>query len=381
MNQPTIPTIPLSLYIHMPWCVKKCPYCDFNSHAIRGQIPEDAYINALLADVKADLPYLGSQAIETIFIGGGTPSLFSGASYGKLFDGLNKIVSLSPNVEITLEANPGTVEQQRFKDYFTCGINRISLGIQSFSDQQLKALGRIHDASEAYKAIDAVTQAGFDNFNLDIMYGLPKQSVEEALQDLQKALQQHPAHLSWYHLTLEPNTLFHHNPPPIPDHDTAWEMQNQGRALLKSSSYDHYEVSAYSKRPCQHNMNYWQFGDYLGIGAGAHGKITQDGKVIRTIKHRHPKKYLETPEKTMQRKVVSQAEIPFEFMINALRLQQPVTVKLFEERTGLSFSTIAQPIAQAEAKGFLVIDQDNIQLTEMGHQFLNDVVMLFMGET
>ena len=292
---------PLSLYIHVPWCVRKCPYCDFNSHESKGELPEQQYIETLLEDLKADSSYIQGRKIHSIFIGGGTPSLFSAEAYQRLFEEIQTLVPFADNIEITLEANPGTVEQGRFAEYRRIGINRLSIGIQSFDAEKLEALGRIHSNDEAIHAAEQAREAGFDNFNLDLMFGLPEQSTREALNDLKTAITLKPAHISWYQLTLEPNTVFHRYPPALPEDDLIFTMQETGQALLASHGYQHYETSAYTKEghACQHNLNYWRFGDYLGIGAGAHGKITlpEQNQIIRTRKSRQPDHYLNETDK------------------------------------------------------------------------------------
>jgi len=383
-------TLPLSLYIHIPWCVRKCPYCDFNSHAIRSAstIPdhESQYIEALLADLAIDSADSGNRAISSIFIGGGTPSLLSGAAIARLLEGIEDHVTLERECEITLEANPGTVEASRFAAYRAAGVNRLSIGVQSFDDAQLKKLGRIHDARSAHAAIDIAKQAGFDNFNIDIMHGLNEQTIDAAMQDLSHALSHHPSHLSWYQLTIEPNTAFYLNPPRLPDDDLIWEMQLAGKTLLAQSQFAPYEISAYSRpgHTCQHNLNYWQFGDYLGIGAGAHGKLTnlQTHKITRTVKYRHPKDYLDHDKPFIQQQtLINPTALPFEFMLGALRLYQPITFENFEQRTGLTLEQIEHPLNQATSLGLLTWDKTCICLTEKGKRFVNDVVTLFMEET
>jgi len=376
--------IPLSLYIHIPWCVRKCPYCDFNSHQAPEALPEKAYIEALLKDFEADIKRANGRPISTIFIGGGTPSLFTAESIDQLLQGINKISPLSDDTEITLEANPGTFEQQRFTDFRKAGINRLSIGIQSFNSSHLKALGRIHNGDEALVAADIARQAGFDNFNLDLMFGLPKQSTDDALQDLQQAIDCKPTHLSWYQLTLEPNTLFHHQPPKLPNHDALWEMQQAGQALLSSKQYHQYEVSAYSQsdKQCQHNRNYWEFGDYIGIGAGAHGKLTNaQGVITRTTKFRQPKQYLENAEQAKFYSTTTELainDLPFEFMLNALRLKTGVNSALYEQRTGQSLSTIQDSLDDALRSKLINSDGKNISCTEQGWRFLDNTLTLFL---
>lgn len=375
-------TIPLSLYIHLPWCVKKCPYCDFNSHALRQELPEHEYIDALLKDLAADLPLINQRPITSIFIGGGTPSLFSGAAIQRLLDGIRQQCQLMDTVEITLEANPGTVEQENFYGYRAAGVNRLSLGVQSFDSNHLKKLGRIHGGDEAIQAVQAAKAAGFTNFNIDLMHGLPDQTVAQALADLEQAMLLEPTHLSWYQLTLEPNTLFYVQRPVLPDDERLWDIQTAGQALLAQRHYQQYEVSAYAQqgKQCQHNLNYWQFGDYLGIGAGAHSKITlPDANIIRSIKTKHPKDYLNpTTAFISEQHVVSDTQKSFEYMLNALRLYMPISIAHFIERTGLSLQHIEPALTQAQQKGLLQFTAEKIQLTEQGHLFVDEITQLFL---
>lgn len=379
--EPTLP--PLSLYIHFPWCIRKCPYCDFNSHALRhDDLPEQHYINALLQDLQTDLAIMSPRPIQSIFMGGGTPSLFSAAALDRLLTALNDQLSFAPAIEITLEANPGSIEAAKFADYRRVGINRLSIGIQSFADHQLKQLGRIHDSAQAQRALEIAHQAGFDNFNIDIMYGLPKQTLQQALDDLQTGLRFQPKHLSWYQLTIEPNTVFHKTQPVLPHDDHIIAMENAGRALLADQGLQRYEVSAYAQDDfhCRHNMNYWQFGDYLGIGAGAHAKITTDNGVMRLQKRRQPSDYLH-PEKSFIAKqhIIENHELPFEFMLNALRLSQSFSLDLFTQRTGQSLHVIEEPLTQAQQSGLINIDAHNtLHITPLGQQFLNDLQGLFL---
>lgn len=376
--------IPLSLYIHIPWCIRKCPYCDFNSHQAPTELPEREYIKALLDDLKQEASQTNNRPINTIFIGGGTPSLFSAKSIDALLVGIREICVLDDDIEITLEANPGTFEQQRFNDYRLAGINRLSIGIQSYNTEHLKVLGRVHNADEALMAAQIARQAGFDNFNLDLMFGLPQQSTEQALNDLGKAIDCGPSHLSWYQLTLEPNTLFHHNPPQLPDHESQWDIQQAGQALLASNEYQQYEVSAYAKdqKMCRHNLNYWEFGDYIGIGAGAHGKLTDSsGLITRYQKYRQPKQYLENAAAEKFRsssKLLKTEELPFEFMLNALRLKSGVDKTVYQERTGQPLSSIHNLTEQAKTKGLLVKVDDKFICTEQGWRFLDDTLSLFL---
>jgi len=382
-NFSNLPT--LSLYIHIPWCVRKCPYCDFNSHEIREQPSETQYLNALLADLEQDLPKVWGRSVHSIFIGGGTPSVFSPEFYQQLLAGIRSRIKLLPQAEITLEANPGTVDSARFQGYRAAGINRLSLGIQSFQDEMLHALGRIHDAQQAKNALAAIREAGFDNFNLDLMFGLPQQTLAMALDDLNIALQFNPPHLSWYQLTLEPNTAFFHQPPCLPDDDYIWEMQAAGQALLAENSYQNYEISAYSKtgKRCRHNLNYWEFGDYLGIGAGAHGKISDaaQGSITRYSKQRHPKLYLETAhgdEVISSLQVLETEDICLEFMINALRLREGFSEQDFSRQTGLDFELVRAPLNHAYKQGWLEYSNQRIAPTEQGLRFLNELLELFV---
>lgn len=381
-----MPFIPLALYIHIPWCIRKCPYCDFNSHNAPSNLPEKQYIQALLNDLAQELPYIWGRRLESIFIGGGTPSLFSADSMDELISGIRALLPFRPNLEITLEANPGTFEQEKFKGFREAGINRLSVGIQSFNPQHLQALGRVHNQAEALKSAEVARYAGFDNFNLDLMFGLPQQTLEQAVTDLQQAIDLQPTHLSWYQLTLEPNTLFYKHPPVLPDDDLLVDMQYAGQALLEQAGYAQYEVSAYAQteRECRHNLNYWQFGDYLGIGAGAHGKITDPfGQVTRHQKYRQPAQYLQQTELAQARsetQLLTTDDLKFEFMLNALRLKSGFDVKLFNERTGLPSEALQVPLALAEQKGWLIIDQNHIQTTELGWQFLNTVIQLFLDD-
>ena len=372
---------PLGLYVHIPWCIRKCPYCDFNSHAVSDTVDETAYINALLADLKDESETLDRRVINSIFIGGGTPSLFSAQAIDQLLEGVEKLLPFASDIEITLEANPGAADAQRFAGYRAAGVNRLSLGIQSLQDSQLKALGRIHDSASALDAVDAIRQAGFDNVNLDVMDGLPQQRLQEAMQDLHAVIALNPPHLSWYQLTLEPNTLFYQQPPPVPEDDALADMMDAGLALLSEAGYQQYEISAHSQpdQQCRHNLNYWQFGDYVGIGAGAHGKLTlPDGRIIRRSKQRQPQRYLDTTgaQRIRQQREVSQEELPLEFMLNAMRLQAGVPVEWFAQATGLDIQTIKKPLQQAVAQGLLEWDE-YLRPTQRGRLFLNDLLALF----
>ena len=373
---------PLSLYIHIPWCVRKCPYCDFNSHEARGAFPEREYVAALVRDLELALPLIWGRKVYTVFFGGGTPSLLSGESIEQIMRSVRMLLPLDINAEVTLEANPGTVEADRFADYRDAGVNRLSMGIQSFNDTHLQALGRIHTADEARQAIE-IAQQHFDNINLDLMYALPKQALDEALQDVRSALSFSPQHLSCYHLTLEPNTLFHRNPPSLPDDDASSDMQQRIEETLAVQGYQHYETSAFAqpKRRAKHNLNYWQFGDYLGIGAGAHSKLSFPGRVIRQARHKQPQAYLNAVAKgapLQSEHVVAPGELAFEFMMNALRLNEGFDSTLFEKRTSLSLLSIQRELAEAETRGLLFRDHQGIAPTPMGQRFLNDLLGMFL---
>ena len=378
---------PLALYVHYPWCVKKCPYCDFNSHTARGgtgDIPEDAYIDALLADLESALPQVWGRRVHSVFFGGGTPSLMSAAGLDRLLTCIRTLLPLDPLAEVTLEANPGTVEAARFRDYRAAGVNRLSLGIQSFDDAQLARLGRIHDGRDARAAIDTAL-AQFERVNLDLMYALPEQTVAAALADLDTALAFGVGHLSCYHLTLEPNTPFHRSPPPLPDDDASADMQDAIEARLADAGFTHYETSAFARpgQECVHNLNYWTFGDYLGIGAGAHGKLSSHDGIVREMRHKHPARYLDasrTRDFVQERRDVGVAELPFEFMMNALRLTGGFPRRLFTERTGLPLAVIDTELAAARERGLIEITADDIRPTERGRRFLNDLLTLFLRD-
>lgn len=381
---------PLSLYIHMPWCVKKCPYCDFNSHGLRSEPPPYAdYIDHLLADLDADRVDFASalehREVISIFFGGGTPSLFAPELIARLLDGVRERLPLRADAEITLETNPGTVEHGRFDGYLAAGVNRISFGVQSFDDDKLKRLGRIHSASEAEAAVKSAQDAGYANINLDLMYALPQQTLDGALADVERAVALQPTHISHYQLTLEPNTAFAANPPPLPDDDHAWAMQEACEARLAAAGYGQYEISAYAQsgRRCMHNLNYWQFGDYLGIGAGAHGKLsdTASGQVHRRWKTRGPRAYLEANGGAARiggGNVVAVSELPFEYMLNALRLVDGVPMTDFAERTGLPAERMAAALADGRARGWLRDDPQQLHTTALGQRFLNDVIASFL---
>jgi len=374
---------PLSLYVHFPWCVKKCPYCDFNSHEATGGFPEDEYLSALRADLEQALPLIWGRKIYTIFIGGGTPSLLSAKGLDRLLSDIRTLLPLDGAVEITMEANPGTFEAEKFKSYRGSGINRLSIGIQSFNSRHLQALGRIHDGDEAQRAVD-IAMANFDNFNLDLMYALPSQTLEEARQDVKTAIAYAPPHLSLYHLTLEPNTFFAKYPPVIPDDDASADMQEMIEEETGTAGYQHYEVSAYAQpgRQARHNLNYWQFGDYLGIGAGAHTKLSFPHRVIRQARYKQPKAYMEhmrLGNPIQEEAEITRSEMGFEFMLNAMRLSHGVDVNLFAERTGMALNAIENALTAAEARGLLYRDHKTIKPTELGRRFLNDLQQMFLS--
>jgi putative oxygen-independent coproporphyrinogen III oxidase len=375
---------PLSLYIHVPWCVRKCPYCDFNSHEAHGELPEREYVNALIADLDQALPLVWGRRVYTIFFGGGTPSLMSAAAIDEILSAVRARVPLASDAEITLEANPGTFEAEKFAGYRAAGVNRLSIGIQSFDPAHLKALGRIHDADQAHRAI-RIAREHFDNFNLDLMYALPGQTPAQAGADIAAALRCEPPHLSVYHLTIEPNTWFHRYPPSVPDDDTAAEMQDSVADVLRNAGYDHYETSAYARpgRRAKHNLNYWTFGDYLGIGAGAHSKLSFPDRIVRQARYRQPREYMERALKGAAAQTdqsVTAAEIPFEFMMNALRLNDGFAVALFEERAGVPLTTVLPALDEAERRGFIERDHQRIAPTELGRRFLNDLLQIFLPE-
>jgi putative oxygen-independent coproporphyrinogen III oxidase len=374
---------PLSLYVHFPWCVKKCPYCDFNSHEANGGFPEEQYLAALRTDLENALPLIWGRKIYTIFIGGGTPSLMSAAGLDRLLSDIRTLLPLDGAVEITMEANPGTFEADKFKSYCASGINRLSIGIQSFNSRHLQALGRIHDGNEAHTAVD-IAHANFDNFNLDLMYALPSQTLEEARQDVMTAIGMAPPHLSLYHLTLEPNTYFAKYPPTVPDDDSSAEMQDMIEQQTSVAGYQHYEVSAYAQpgRQARHNLNYWQFGDYLGIGAGAHSKISFPHRIVRQMRYKQPKMYLEqikAGSPIQEEFELGRDDLGFEFMLNVLRLNNGFEANLFAERTGLTLNAIEKPLNAAEAKGLLYRDHKVIMPTALGKRFLNDLQQMFLN--
>ena len=379
--------VPLALYIHIPWCVKKCPYCDFNSHGLRAAMPEREYVAALLADLDGDIvdsgEALARREIISVFFGGGTPSLFAPDSIAAILDGAFARIPFARDCEVTLETNPGTVEHGRFDGYLKAGVNRISFGVQSFDDEKLRTLGRIHSSSEAESAMKLAQDAGYTNINLDLMYALPNQDLDGALADIERAIALRPAHISHYQLTLEPGTPFAKRPPPLPDHDAAWDMQEACQVRLAEAGYAQYEVSAYAQsgKRCRHNLNYWTFGDYLGIGAGAHGKLTDAHAVHRRWKTRSPIAYLQnacTPRRIGGSETVGAEQLPFEFMLNALRLNDGVGMDLFLAHTGLRAEAIAAFLYDARAKGWLTGDADRLQATPLGRRFLNDLIEVFL---
>jgi len=377
----TLP-IPLALYIHIPWCVRKCPYCDFNSHEARQDVPEQEYVTALLHDLEQNVALIWGRPVHSIFFGGGTPSLFSPESIDRILCGVRALVKLDTYAEITMEANPGTVEAARFKGYRDAGVNRLSLGIQSFNPKHLAALGRIHDDKEAHRAIEIALNT-FDNVNLDLMYALPGQTPAEALNDLRSAISYKPPHLSAYHLTLEPSTPFYQNPPTLPDDDTSAGMQEALEHELAAHGYQHYETSAFAQpgRQCRHNLNYWQFGDYLGIGAGAHGKLSFHDRVIRQARHKHPAAYLREVANgngVSQEQTLTESDLGFEFMMNALRLNQGFAPELFQQRTGLPLIHIENALADAQRKDLLERNSETIAPTLRGQRYLNELLQLFL---
>ncbi len=372
---------PLSLYIHIPWCVRKCPYCDFNSHAQRGDLPEAAYIAAMLEDLDQDLDYIQGRELASIFIGGGTPSLFSANAYAQLFEGLRQRLRFSRDIEITLEANPGTLEQGRFAAYRELGINRLSIGVQSFDAEQLEKLGRIHSAGDALAAIASARDAGYDNFNIDLMHGLSGQTEADALNDLRIAIDSGAPHISWYQLTIEANTEFYKRPPELPQESALMAMQRAGFALLSDAGLTRYEVSAFARdgRRARHNLNYWRFGDYLALGAGAHGKVTLASGVRRYQKTRKPKDYLSrSPSRTSQSQGVVDADLPFEFMMNVLRLRGGVESALYSQRTGLPLAAIAPALERLQARALLIDDPQRIACSERGFAFIDSILSEFL---
>jgi len=375
---------PLGLYIHVPWCARKCPYCDFNSHEARGSLPEDRYVAALTADLEQALPEVWGRRIYTVFFGGGTPSLFSAHAIDRILGAVRSRLPLAADAEITLEANPGSAEADKFREFRAAGINRLSLGIQSFDDRHLKALGRIHNSEEARAAI-SLAHEHFDNFNLDLMYALPGQDPAQARADVENALECRPPHLSAYHLTIEPNTYFHRFPPRLPDDDTSAQIGEDITRALADAGYRHYETSAYSQpgKQCRHNINYWTFGDYLGIGAGAHSKVSMPNGIFRTIKFKHPERYMEAAERgaaVAERQDVPANTVGFEFMMNALRLSEGFAVRLFEERAGMPITAVTRELDAAEERGLIERTAVRVRPTPLGRRFLNDLLQMFLSD-
>lgn len=384
--------IPLSLYVHIPWCIKKCPYCDFNSHEIKNTLPEEQYIDSLILDLKTHTKAAQNRKVTSVFIGGGTPSIFKAKNIKRLIDAIRYELNLSNTAEITIEANPGTMDEDNFSGFLESGINRISIGVQSFTNSQLQKLGRIHNAENAVHAVDTAKQAGFENFNIDLMYALPQQDITAALHDIEQAVQRNPTHLSYYQLTIEPNTSFYRQPPSLPNTQESWEIQQRGMELLASHGYQQYEVSAYAKEgyQCLHNTNYWQFGDYLGIGAGAHQKLTRQNSsepmlntITRCEKPKHPQQYMRfinegTPNLVTH--TLTEEDAIFEFMLNALRLKQGFTKQHFELHTGLPIETINEPLQDQVAEGLLAMNNDRIHCSERGYRFLDDVLQNWLPQ-
>ena len=376
---------PLGLYVHLPWCLKKCPYCDFNSHAVApGELPEQRYLDALVADLEAALPLVWGRTVHSIFIGGGTPSLFSPQAIDRMLSDIRARLRLAADCEITLEANPGTFERDRFRAFRSAGVTRLSVGVQTFQDHHLRALGRVHDGAQALAAVEEASRA-FDTFNLDLMYALPGQTLAELEADVSQALALQAPHISIYHLTIEPNTYFAKFPPALPDEDSAYDMLDRITAMTGDAGLQRYEVSAYARagHRCRHNLNYWQFGDYLGIGAGAHSKLSFGHRVLRQVRHRDPRLYMDRTlagESLASSTEVPRADLPFEFMLNALRLREGFALAQFQERTGLPLSAIEAPLAQAEAQGFLSRSLHTVTPTARGFDFLNDLQSLFLAD-
>lgn len=374
--------IPLSLYVHIPWCLKKCPYCDFNSYPTPYLLPEKEYLTALLMDLKISLATISNRELHSIYIGGGTPTLLSPQAIAGFLNNITSLINCKKNIEITIEANPGTINKKNLHDLHTAGINRLSIGIQSLQNEKLKLLGRIHNKNKAINAVKTAQAAGFSNINIDLIYGLPNQTVKDAIYDIQTALSLNPTHLSWYQLTIEPNTGFYKNPPELPDENALHDIEKHGQQIIKQNGFNQYEISAYctgevsspSKFQCQHNLNYWQFGDYIGIGAGAHSKITHNN-VIRTSKYRSPEIYM---EKFIEaKKILTQKDLILEFMMNTLRLNKPIPVKLFASRTGLGIDAIKNNLSRAQKQGFIKWDDNKITVTTLGRKFLNKLLMTF----
>lgn len=386
MTAPVFHALPrLSIYLHIPWCEKKCPYCDFNSHAIKDGLPEEQYVDALIQDLEQELPKIQNRKVNSIFIGGGTPSLLDARSINRLLTEIHARLDCIVEPEITLEANPGSADSGKFKDFLDAGINRLSIGVQSFNNDLLQALGRVHDGKAARAAATAAVDAGFVNFNLDLMYALPGQDLEMAVSDLQTALSFKPSHLSCYQLTIEPNTVFYTYPPQLPDEDISWQIQTSFETILAQEGYGQYEISAYARDgyACRHNLNYWRFGDYLGIGAGAHSKLTVHDKVMRSWKVKHPTDYMSKANSAARIggcKFSSAEEIRFEFMLNTMRLNEPATVKEFQQSTGQSINTVKAELQRAHKDQLLDFDGARFMTTELGRRFLNDLLQRFLPE-
>jgi oxygen-independent coproporphyrinogen-3 oxidase len=379
--------LPLALYVHMPWCVRKCPYCDFNSHQLKSAKPDDAYIDSLIRDLDCELPLLAGRAIATVFFGGGTPSLFHPEEFKRLLSALRQRIEVAADAEISLEANPGTIERGRFAGYAQAGINRVSLGAQTFAPRALELLGRIHTADDTHRAVEELRAAGIGNFNLDLMYALPQQSFDEAMEDVRAACALNPAHISYYQLTLEPGTVFHARPPPLPDEELAWEIQTEAQRRLAAAGYLQYEVSAYARAgaQCRHNLNYWRFGDYVGLGAGAHGKLSMavPERILRTAKPKQPRDYQQRIAQAVsacgERNFIAPKDLPFEFMLNALRLNEGFETGDFQRRTGLSSRVVEPALARAQERGLLEARTGGWRPSALGRRFLNDLQAGFLA--
>ncbi len=386
LDAPASQDVPLTLYVHMPWCVRKCPYCDFNSHQLKSGQPDAAYVDALIRDFELEVPRVRGRRIDSVFFGGGTPSLFEPAEFARLLAALKERIEFADDVEITLEANPGTIERGKFQGYADAGINRVSLGAQSFDAHALKALGRIHCAEDTHRAVEELRAAKLANFNLDLMYALPQQTLEQALNDVKIACSLAPSHISYYQLTLEPGTVFHSRPPPLPDEDAAWQIQLAGQEILADHGYAQYEVSAYAQggAQCRHNLNYWLFGDYVGIGAGAHGKLTErlPEKIRRTVKPKQPREYQSGIGRATRcagdGSYIAAADLPFEFMLNALRLNDGFSSDCYFRRTGLALQNIDAKLARAKDRGLLESTACGWRPTALGRRFLNDLQASFL---
>jgi len=381
-NDPLSP--PLSLYIHFPWCIQKCPYCDFNSHAVKDSLPESDYIDTLLQDLKKDLEqFQETRPLQSIFMGGGTPSLFSAQQVQRLLTGVESMIAFSDDIEITLEANPGTFESEKFADYRALGINRLSIGIQSFNDQHLQRLGRVHSAQEAVRAVEMAKQVGFDNFNLDLMFGLPESNEQDSICDVQQAIELQPSHISFYQLTLEPNTYFHKYPPVLPSDESIFEAQLACQKLLAEQGYQQYEISAYAQtgRQCKHNINYWSFGDYLGIGAGAHGKITLGlpDNIVRTMKPKKPEHYLQQVKRDRLVQAIIVSDLALEFVMNHLRLKKGFSLETYSQRTGLPLQSLQPALTQCIQQGLLIERQQHYVCSEKGWHFLDSILENFLS--